>query len=209
MSGYAVAHLDEIDEISDGREPCRPVRHHFGITAFGVNAWTGREAGERIINEHDESDYGRGALPRPAGARRVRARRRSGGRARRHLRLRPPRRDADGVRRGARDDDRRVRRHPGRGLRARRLGALGAALAPLRGGRVRRGRRSPPRAWSTRIRSTPCCSTTSPAARASPAGRPTRSTTSGTRSSGRSGSARSHRTIPTSIRSATTPRSRN
>jgi tetratricopeptide (TPR) repeat protein len=56
MSGYAVAHLGEIDEISDGRCPKRPVRHHFGITAFGVNAWTGREAGDRIINEHDESE---------------------------------------------------------------------------------------------------------------------------------------------------------
>src|SRR5437660_12183344 len=35
MSGYAVAHLDEIDEISDGRCPSRPVRLHFGITSFG------------------------------------------------------------------------------------------------------------------------------------------------------------------------------
>jgi quercetin dioxygenase-like cupin family protein len=56
MSGYAVAQLDEIDEQTDGRCPWRPVRHHFGITAFGVNTWTGRQAGERIINEHDESD---------------------------------------------------------------------------------------------------------------------------------------------------------
>jgi len=56
MSGYAVAHLDEIDELDDGRCPLRPVRHHFGITAFGINAWTGREAGDRIINEHDESE---------------------------------------------------------------------------------------------------------------------------------------------------------
>jgi tetratricopeptide (TPR) repeat protein len=56
MSGYAVAHLDEIDELNDGREPYRPVRHHFGITAFGVNAWTARDAGDRIINEHDEAD---------------------------------------------------------------------------------------------------------------------------------------------------------
>jgi hypothetical protein len=58
MSGYAVAHLDEIDEITDGRCPWRPVRHHFGITSLGVNAWTAREAGDRIINEHDESDDG-------------------------------------------------------------------------------------------------------------------------------------------------------
>ena len=56
MSGYSVARLDEIDEISDGRCPLRPVRQHFGITSFGINAWTGREAGDRIINEHDEAD---------------------------------------------------------------------------------------------------------------------------------------------------------
>jgi tetratricopeptide (TPR) repeat protein len=54
MSEFAVAHLEEIGEISDGRCPWRPVRHHFGITSFGINAWTGREAGDRIINEHDE-----------------------------------------------------------------------------------------------------------------------------------------------------------
>jgi tetratricopeptide (TPR) repeat protein len=56
VNGYAVAHLDEIDEQDDGRSPWRPVRHHFGITAFGVNAWTARKAGDRIINEHDESE---------------------------------------------------------------------------------------------------------------------------------------------------------
>jgi tetratricopeptide (TPR) repeat protein len=55
MNGYAVARLDEIEEMSDGRCPWRPVRHHFGITSFGVNTWTGRAAGDRIINEHDES----------------------------------------------------------------------------------------------------------------------------------------------------------
>ena len=56
MSEYAVVHLEEIDEITDGRCPWRPVRHHFGITSFGVGAWTGHEAGDRIINEHDEAD---------------------------------------------------------------------------------------------------------------------------------------------------------
>ena len=58
MSDYAVTRLDEIDEISDGREPWRPVRHHLGITSFGINSWTGRQVGDRIINEHDESDDG-------------------------------------------------------------------------------------------------------------------------------------------------------
>ena len=42
MSGYTVAHLDEIEEASDGRCPWRPVRQHFGITAYGASAWTGR-----------------------------------------------------------------------------------------------------------------------------------------------------------------------
>ena len=58
---YAVARLEEICEMDDGRAPFRPVRHHFGIEAFGVNAWTG-QAGDRIINEHDEvsADIGDG-----------------------------------------------------------------------------------------------------------------------------------------------------
>jgi hypothetical protein len=55
MSGYAIAHLEEIDELSDGRSPWRPVRHHFGITSFGINAWTAREVGDQILNEHDEA----------------------------------------------------------------------------------------------------------------------------------------------------------
>jgi quercetin dioxygenase-like cupin family protein len=58
MSRYAVAHLDEIGEVTDGREPSRPVRAHFGITSFGVNSWTAKQAGDRIINEHDESAEG-------------------------------------------------------------------------------------------------------------------------------------------------------
>ena len=56
MKSYAVARLDEIEELTDGREPFRPVRHHFGISSFGVNAWTARDVGDRIINEHDESE---------------------------------------------------------------------------------------------------------------------------------------------------------
>ena len=55
MSGYAVSQVDGIDEISDGRCPWRPVGFHFGITSFGVNAFTAHQAGDRLINEHDES----------------------------------------------------------------------------------------------------------------------------------------------------------
>src|SRR5262249_54828270 len=56
MSGYQVAQLEDIDETNDGRAPWRPVRHHFGIASFGVNAWTAKESGDRIINEHVEEE---------------------------------------------------------------------------------------------------------------------------------------------------------
>ncbi len=56
MAGFAVARLDEIDEITDGRCPFRPVRHHFGIMTFGVTAMTARSDGDRLINEHDEAE---------------------------------------------------------------------------------------------------------------------------------------------------------
>jgi hypothetical protein len=56
MAGYAVAHLDEIEEFSDAGCHYRPIRHRLGITAFGVTAWTARAAGDRVINEHDEDD---------------------------------------------------------------------------------------------------------------------------------------------------------
>ena len=58
MDGYSAARLDEIEEVSDGREPWRPIRHHFGIMSFGINTWTGAEVGDRLINEHDEKDDG-------------------------------------------------------------------------------------------------------------------------------------------------------
>ena len=54
MISYKVAQLEEIEEITDGRCPWRPVRKHFGIMSFGINAWTAPNAGDRIINEHDE-----------------------------------------------------------------------------------------------------------------------------------------------------------
>ena len=55
MASWAVDHIDDIGELdADGECPIRPVRHHFGITAFGVNAWTAKAAGDRVINEHEE-----------------------------------------------------------------------------------------------------------------------------------------------------------
>lgn len=56
MTAYAVAHLDEIEEYPDAGCHYRPIRHHLGITAFGVTAWTAHAAGDLVINEHDEGD---------------------------------------------------------------------------------------------------------------------------------------------------------
>jgi tetratricopeptide (TPR) repeat protein len=53
---FQAVDLHEIEEVDDGRCPFRPIRHHLGITAFGVNSWTARDAGDRIVNEHDEGE---------------------------------------------------------------------------------------------------------------------------------------------------------
>jgi tetratricopeptide (TPR) repeat protein len=53
---YGIARLQDIDELDDGRCPYRPVRHHFGITTFGATTWTAKNAGDRLLNEHDEKD---------------------------------------------------------------------------------------------------------------------------------------------------------
>ena len=51
------AHVDELDriEMPDGFV-WRPVRRRFGIRGFGVNAYTAREAGGQIVEEHSESE---------------------------------------------------------------------------------------------------------------------------------------------------------
>jgi tetratricopeptide (TPR) repeat protein len=55
MARYAVARLGDIGELNGSGLPCRPVRHHFGITSFGINAWTTAVVGDRILNAHDEA----------------------------------------------------------------------------------------------------------------------------------------------------------
>jgi hypothetical protein len=59
--GYAVAHVSEIEPLGDpepGEEQWRPVRAHFDIRAFGVNAWIGREVGDHVLEEHTETGTG-------------------------------------------------------------------------------------------------------------------------------------------------------
>ena len=57
---YNTAHITEIPTVANDlvEGEWKPVRHHFGISAFGVNAYVGREDGELVIEEHAEGDAG-------------------------------------------------------------------------------------------------------------------------------------------------------
>ena len=136
MALYAVAHLDEIEEFADAGCHYRPIRHHLGITAFGVTAWTAHAAGDLVINEHDEGDptadqelflvlRGHAVFELDGDA---------GRRAGRNSRFRPSPHEANGLRQGGRDDHHRAGRHAGKGVRGPRLGALGSARPPLSAG---------------------------------------------------------------------------
>lgn len=50
MSGYTVTRMGDIPP----RESWIPVRDHFGIGAFGVNAYRAAESGGRVISDHTE-----------------------------------------------------------------------------------------------------------------------------------------------------------
>ena len=53
---YTVRRLDEIER-RGSRNHWTQIRAHFGIEAFGVNAWTGGP-GEGVISDHNEADSG-------------------------------------------------------------------------------------------------------------------------------------------------------
>lgn len=55
MSAYRTAHLDEI--AAEQWPYWAPIRHHFGITTFGINAWRGAD-GDEVIKRHEESESG-------------------------------------------------------------------------------------------------------------------------------------------------------
>jgi mannose-6-phosphate isomerase-like protein (cupin superfamily) len=53
-------HLDDLDRIPLAHGFWRPVRRPFGITAFGVNAYSADGAGDDLIEPHDEASPGSG-----------------------------------------------------------------------------------------------------------------------------------------------------
>jgi hypothetical protein len=50
--------LLQIRPITHGGQEWRAVRHELGLTAHGINAYTGREPGDQILDDHDEADVG-------------------------------------------------------------------------------------------------------------------------------------------------------
>jgi quercetin dioxygenase-like cupin family protein len=61
-NGWQVADVDEIPPVKeDWPATWKSVRHHFGITGFGVNAVT-KDAGEVLIPEHTEEASGQQEL---------------------------------------------------------------------------------------------------------------------------------------------------
>lgn len=56
MSGYEIASLTGIESLpGPGSLRWAPLRKHFGITAFGINAYTAAEPGQDVVEEHDEA----------------------------------------------------------------------------------------------------------------------------------------------------------
>ena len=53
---FETASLEGIER-SGGRSEWIPIRRHFGVASFGVNAWSG-ESGATLVQEHDEQSTG-------------------------------------------------------------------------------------------------------------------------------------------------------
>ena len=59
MARFAVKRLDEIPGVPDpdpGDPDWKPLRHHFGLEAFGVNCFVQSESGGRLVDDHRETD---------------------------------------------------------------------------------------------------------------------------------------------------------
>ncbi len=57
-NGWGMAAVKEIPPVkSDWPETWKSIRHHFGITGFGINGCS-KDAGEVMVPEHDETASG-------------------------------------------------------------------------------------------------------------------------------------------------------
>jgi tetratricopeptide (TPR) repeat protein len=59
VSGYEVVGLTQVESLQGpGSLRWTPLRKHFGITAFGINAYTATEVGQDVVEEHSEERLG-------------------------------------------------------------------------------------------------------------------------------------------------------
>jgi hypothetical protein len=62
MPGWSVCTISDIPDAPtamDAGDPAwKPIQHHLGLTAFGINAYTARAAGDELASEHDEAGFG-------------------------------------------------------------------------------------------------------------------------------------------------------
>jgi tetratricopeptide (TPR) repeat protein len=57
--GWQAARLDELESLAGpGTLRWKPVRRHFGITAYGINAYTADEPGQDVVENHTEETLG-------------------------------------------------------------------------------------------------------------------------------------------------------
>jgi hypothetical protein len=53
-----LADIPRIPEEEPGDPDWHPIQHHFRLTAFGINAYVAREAGQGLLADHDEGASG-------------------------------------------------------------------------------------------------------------------------------------------------------
>ncbi|HEY6887210.1 MAG TPA: tetratricopeptide repeat protein [Solirubrobacter sp.] len=56
----SVLSLAELETLEVGEGLYRPIARALGVSAFGVNAYTGRRAGDEVVEPHDEQGHGSG-----------------------------------------------------------------------------------------------------------------------------------------------------
>jgi mannose-6-phosphate isomerase-like protein (cupin superfamily) len=57
-TGWGISHVDDVPPVKPDWPPTwKSIRHHFGITGFGINAVT-KDEGKVLIPEHTEAESG-------------------------------------------------------------------------------------------------------------------------------------------------------
>ena len=57
---FTLTHLTDVEPIAIGDLTWLPLRRALGATGFGIGAWTAAEAGDELIEAHDETSTGAG-----------------------------------------------------------------------------------------------------------------------------------------------------